>query len=215
VAPTQDEVFRGSESDNYHRRNRDRLLDPGCDVPLRLLDLFAVAPHRVLEIGAGDGQRLSCLVARHGCEAVAIEPSHEAREAGRKRDPAIRFLDGTAATIPSEIGLFDLVIVHFVLHWIDRTTLAASIAAIEQCVEPGGLLVVGDFLPRQPTTVRYHHRDDDSLFTFKDDYAARFLATGRWDVEALLTGAHGGRLELGVPDPERCGWALLRRRDDG
>jgi SAM-dependent methyltransferase len=209
---TQDEIFRSSEGNRYHERNRHHRLDPSVDVPIRLLDLFGLVPRRVLEIGAGDGQRIALLAERFGSEAVAVEPSGSARREGADTYPLVQFLDGTAAQLPDGLGCFDLVIVNFVLHWVDRETIAASIEQVEAHVEPdGGLLLLGDFLPRRPQRVPYHHLPAGQMFTFKADYPAMFLDRKDWELAALLTGEAKGTLRADADDDKRVGWALLRR----
>src|SRR5262249_12853704 len=88
--PTQDEIFTASEADQWFERNKhvlERLDDQ--DVPLRLVELYQLAPKAILEIGAANGYRVAELAKRTGARAVAVEPSQRAVEDGRARFPHV------------------------------------------------------------------------------------------------------------------------------
>lgn len=210
---SQDEHFAASEADNWFTRNLEALaaFDAGADLPLRLLEMYAIRPSRVLEVGAANGYRVAHIGKEHGAQAVAVELSEAAIADGVARYPQVSFVRAPAAQIPLD-GDFDLVIVNFVLHWIDRATLLRSVAEIDRLCADGGHLLIGDFLPARATRVPYHHVGDDSIATFKQDYAAVFLASGLYAPVAMLSGDHAGRdLRADVPEADRIGVWLLRR----
>ena len=103
-------------------RNRAALDDKqrlAQDPVIKVLDLMALVPRDVLEVGASRGDRLQELHSRYQCRVTAVEPSDEAIKSGQTHNPAVRFLRGTAAHLPiGEEETFDLVIVNFVFHWI-------------------------------------------------------------------------------------------------
>jgi len=209
----QDNVFLDSEGDRWFARNRGALqaFDAGADLPLRLLSLYDLRPERVLEIGAANGFRLAEIQRRTGARAVAVEPSAQAINDGRNEFPSIQFIRGTAHSIPLE-DVFDLVIVNFVFHWIDRSSLLRSVAETDRLVRDGGWLMIGDFYPANRMRVRYHHLEDKKIFTFKQNYAETFLASGLYHSVALLTADHGAkRLEATVGESERIGVWLLQK----
>jgi len=213
----QGALFVQSEGDAWFERNRAALerFDPERDLVLRLIDLYNLAPRRVLEIGASSGARLASVAERHGAMVVGVEPSAAAVAFGRTRFPAVRFVRGRA----DAIGLgppFDLVIVHYVLHWIDRTALLRSVAEIDRLVADGGCLIIGDFHPAHPTQVPYHHLPGADVFTFKQDYGAIFAASALYHVVAALQNEYGtSRLAADVLDGDRGAVSLLRKTLSG
>jgi SAM-dependent methyltransferase len=208
---TQDEIFTSSEADQWFERNKHVLgqLDPS-DVPLRLVELYSLAPKTVLEVGAANGYRVAEIGRRTGARAVAIEPSAKAIEDGRTRFPQVEFHQGQARELPVQ-GSFDLVIVHFVLHWIDRRNLLRCVAEIDRVVADGGYLVIGDFHPWHATSNKYHHLPDENVMTFKQDYAQLFVASELYQPVGMLT-SYGFKLDAAVPDDRRAGVTLLRKR---
>lgn len=209
------EVFATGEGDAWFERRREWLLsfDAARDLPLRLLRLFGARPRRALEVGAANGPRLSALRREFGSEVVGVDLSAAAVADGRERyglDLRVQ-----AAHELSLEGRFDLVIVNFVLHWVARERLEAAVVAIDAQLEPGGLLLLGDFHPDEPTAVPYHHRTDVELFTHKRDYTGPFLLRGDYRLIGFLSGDHA-ELEprSGVASAERVGLWLLEKRSE-
>jgi SAM-dependent methyltransferase len=179
---TQERLFLKGEGDAYFQRNRNVLHVPKPwtnDTGLRLLGQLGMRPRRVLDIGCSNGWRCGAIQARYGSACVGIEPSLKAIHAGRRQFPRVRFRRGTLDHLPLKPGeTFDLVIVHFVLHWVSRPALLKGISEIDRAVADGGYLMVGDFLPSRPTRVTYHHLPQEKAYTYKVDYDQILLATG-------------------------------------
>jgi len=213
MAAVQDELFSTSEGDRWFKRNQQALdrFSAQDDIPLRLLDLYELRPKTVLEIGASNGFRLAAIAHRTGAHCVGVEPSSAAIADGSARYPAISFVQAPASSIPLD-GPFELVIVNFVLHWIDRSTLLRSFAELDRMVGDGGYLLLGDFLPAVLTRVPYHHLPEQKVFTYKQNYASAFIETGLYTPVALLTSGHGSEtLAADVADRDRTGHWLLRK----
>jgi SAM-dependent methyltransferase len=172
----QDTVFSQGEGDAWFQRNRHPY-HPEQDPLLRTLIFQNIHPREVLEIGASSGARLAEIQQRYQAKAVAVEPSEAAVAAGRKSFPEIEFFISTAKSLPLPDETCDCVIANAVFHWIDRKSLLSSIAEIDRVLMPNGHLLIGDFAPYSPKKVRYHHRPDLEIYTFKQDYSAIFLAT--------------------------------------
>ena len=214
---TQEEIFAGHEADNWFGRNRDAIehRDMETDFPIRLLDFYGIGPRSAIEIGASNGYRMEALRARYGSRVTAVELSGAAIESGRERYPGVDFVRGSAAHIPTETK-FDLVVVNFVMHWVDRINLLRSVAELDRITGDGGFLLIGDFAPALPTRVPYHHLPDQQVFTFKQNYASIFIATGLYNIVCCLTGnGHSGVLDPGVSDSERTAHWLLRKNASG
>lgn len=213
----QDEVFIRSESDRWFERNQSALdgFDASGDLPLRILDLYDLRPESVIEIGAANGFRLAAIHARTGADVVAVEPSAEATRDGKAKFPCVRFVRATASAVP--IGQsFGLVIVNFVFHWIDRSSLLRVVAEVDRLVQDNGYLLIGDFHPSNQLQVRYHHLKAEELFTYKQNYAATFLASGLYHPVALLTGHHAVKTpQAAVAEGDRIGTWLLRKTSCG
>lgn len=176
--PIQDDVFAAGEGDRWYERNRDALGHD--DWPLRLIERNALHPESVLEIGCANGWRLAAIAESGAPRLVGVDVSSAAISAGVSQ--TLDLSVGRADRLPIEEEFFDLVIVNYVFHWIDRSTILAAISETDRCVAPDGYLIVGDFLPDRPTKVPYHHLPDDSVFTFKTDYAAAFTALSTYEV---------------------------------
>src|SRR5262245_58781865 len=131
----QDEVFASGEGDQWFQRNRSVLgtIEPmKMDPVLRMISLAGLRPERAVEIGASNGYRLHILRQLYHCQVTAVEPSEDAIAHGRTKFPEVEFVKGVASSLPIEDDAgFDLVIVHGVLSWIDRSTLLRSCAEID------------------------------------------------------------------------------------
>lgn len=232
---SQDDVFWSSEADRWYQRNRSGLADPSKalrDPPLQLIDRFlgrsrlsGIGGVRGLEIGCSDGWRLRALAERYGSGPkspnwVGVDPSSEAIQAGRRlvraagSDSAVTLRRARADDLPFADQEFDLAILYFVFHWISRQSLLRSVAEIDRVVKPGGHLIVGDFLPRRPKAVPYHHLPGKDVFTFKQDYPAIFVASGNYEIVARRI-YHLGSKAAGTrrTDDNRAVCALLRKTD--
>lgn len=191
----QDQVFFTREGDAWFQRNKAALSQGGkSDWPAELLKLLADPSDlaRVLELGCANGWRLDKWHREFGLGSVrrvGVDASGEALRDGAARFPSIEFHQGMLADVPLEEE-FDLVIVHFVLHWVDRRTLLSSIAEIDRLTKEGGLILLGDFLPDFPQRRRYHHVQDQDLYTYKQDYARIFEALGTYRELARVTFHH-------------------------
>lgn len=199
---TQDARFAAGEGDSWYIRNRDHLgrLDK-VDWPIHLLERFNRLDTigSVAELGCSNGFRLARikreLLPQARC--VGIDASNEAIVAGKALYPELELHRGILAA-PSLEGPFDLVIVNYVLHWVDRSTLARSVCTIDGLVKDGGLLILGDFLPDYPQRRRYHHLPCEEIYTYKQDYQALFSGLGLYREVARLTYDHDAAAETGA-----------------
>ena len=213
----QDDIFRQSEGDRWFARNRAALsaFDASADLALRLLALYDIRPQSVIEIGAANGFRLAAIQRWGGARCVALEPSAAAIRDGKASFPALTFIRGSAEAVPVKES-FDLVVVNFVFHWIDRLSLLRSVAEVDRLVRDGGFLIVGDFQPANFMRARYHHLTESEVYTYKQDYAALFRSAGLYHPVAMLSAHHAGKaLDARVAEHDRIGATLLRKELHG
>jgi ubiquinone/menaquinone biosynthesis C-methylase UbiE len=211
---SQEELFVSLEGDRWFERNRPALLnvDFEHDVPTMLFEMYHLRPRAVLEIGAANGYRLAAIHQRFGCRVVGIEPAQAAISDGRERFPHVELYPGRADEIPLDAE-FDVVILNFVLHWVGRDRLLRAVAEIDRVTADGGFVIIGDFLPTGLRRRPYHHLPVGAVYTYKQDYAATFMASGGYEAVALLTGNHASKeLTADVDDDDRIGTWLLRKR---
>jgi SAM-dependent methyltransferase len=209
----QDQIFATSEGNNWFDRNREALegFNLEADLPLQLLGLYGLCPKKALEVGAANGYRLAAISERHDARVVAVEPSVDAIRDGKRRFPRVEFIQGLAHTIPLQ-ELFDLIIVNFVFHWIDRSNLLRSVSEIDRLLSNKGFLIIGDFYPSNQMRVPYHHLPGERVYTYKQDYAGTFLASGLYRPVSLLTGDHASTAWMvDTPEDERIGIWLLQK----
>lgn len=211
----QTDVFREGEGDRWFDRNKEKLTaelagDRVGRMVARLGD-FGLPMRSVAELGCANGWRLAGLKEAYpGVARIAgADISEKAVRDGRARWPDIE-LHVASVDEPALPGRFDVVILSFVLHWVSRERLAASIAAIDRLVYDGGCLIIADFLPDRPSVRRYHHLDDVEVQTYKQDYAACFSSLGFYEELARDVYAHDGGAEEPT-DQNRAACTLLRK----
>lgn len=213
----QNIIFQKAEGDNWFSRNLAVLQSRECthDWPLILIERHKLKPTRVLEVGSSFGWRLSEFKKKHPTAyCLGIEPSRKAISYGRKEYPDIELRNGLMHKLPVRLDeSFDLVIVAFVFHWVDRSTLLSSVSEIDRTIAEGGYLVIADFFPYRPTKRLYHHLPRGEVFTYKQDYAQIFLSSGLYrEKERVLFHHATGKRGTHIPPHERAVCVLLEKQ---
>lgn len=209
----QDEVFARGEADRYFERNAARLADHPEDWPLHMLSLLE-APRfdSVLDVGCANGWRLDQVRRRYGGSSwVGVEPSAAAVNEGQERYPGLDLRVGGIAELPVRES-FELVMVAFILCWVDRSQLARSVAEVDRVTRDGGLLLLADFNPGSSYKRAYHH--NDGIFTYKMDYAAIFESLRTYHRLAQVAFSFHRTTDLKVhdcPPDDRFVCTLLRK----
>src|SRR5215467_15150860 len=216
----QDEIFLQSEGDRWLARNKAAISIPEYaihDHVIQIVTTMNLAPRNVLEIGASNGWRLNEIARRFGSRVTAVEPSSDAIKDGQARFPSVQFLRGAASELPLDAeARFDLVIINFVFHWIDRSTLLRSVAEIDRVLPDGGFVLIGDFYPSLPQRVRYHHLLDQDVWTYKQNYGDIFLASNLYEMIASYSFDHTtSALRSDVDSKDRAQVSLLRKALNG
>lgn len=177
----QDEVFFNQEGDKWFQRNQASLTQENKSdwvnyVLNWLNDTNTI--QNVLELGCSNGWRLNQLSQTFKTgQFFGIDASEQAIKDGQKRYPNLNLTRGLLSEVTLQ-DQFDLVIVNFVLHWLDRQSLAKSIAEIDRMTKDEGFLIIGDFLPDFQQKKHYHHCQDQEIYTYKQDYAKIFTSLG-------------------------------------
>ncbi|MFT5080697.1 MAG: SAM-dependent methyltransferase [Planctomycetota bacterium] len=212
----QGAAFLQGEGDQWFQRNREKLLgfDADQDLAIGLLRKHGLAPKRALEVGAANGYRLAALRDEYLCEVRGSDASAMAVADGRERYGVE--LTCQAAEDFSNLGGCDLLLLHFILHWVDRELLPALTKSVCDVVQTGGYLLLADFAPDRDEDVPYHHLPPGSAMTYKRDYAAHFVNTGCFRVVECMHADHrtGHKIDLArerIPSAERMGFWLLER----
>lgn len=204
-------AFLQGEGTAWFRRNAQALSEPRAsdDPVVGMLATRGRPQRRVLEIGCANGWRLAALhgLGRGLMAAVGVEPSREALEDGRARWPYLDLRHGHAAALPLAPGeQFDLIILAFVLHWVEPRDRQALYRTLARALAPGGLVAVADFRPRRAHRVPYHHLP--GLWTYKAHYTDLLARALGLRVSARKSFEHGGGADA---DENRCEVALLVR----
>ncbi len=201
------------EGDNWYTRNKE-YLGSSFDVPLFLLKLYSIKPEKVLEIGATNGYRLAKIHEQYNAEVIAIEPSEKAVEDGRAKYPAVRFIRSTCEDCDLE-EKFDLIIVDFVFHWVYRESLYKCVYKIDNMLEDGGCLLIGDFGPEYFFKRKYHHLENADFYTWKMLYSELFTKSGKYLELARLryiAGSHKFTSDINIIN-DMCTVVLLNKKD--
>ncbi len=218
---SQEDIFQRGEADQWFIRNKEALAQPDRpDWPLRIIADMPQAQSftQVLELGCSNGWRLARLRESLGEQNryVGVDPGSGALAHGRSAFPGLELHIGNLSDVPLQ-ETFDLVIVNFVLHWVDRNLLSKSLAEIDRLVADGGYLLIGDFLPDSPAKRPYHHLQNERVFTFKQDYPRVFTAMGIYSEVVRITHSHGAKDKALVPvaSDERAACSLLYKSLEG
>jgi SAM-dependent methyltransferase len=102
---------------------------------------LAARPSTALDVGCGEGRFCRMLRAR-GVAAIGIDPTRNLLAAARQQDPAGKYLEGEAASLPFDDASFDLVVSYLSL--IDIPDIAPAIAEMVRVLRPGGRLLVAN-----------------------------------------------------------------------
>jgi SAM-dependent methyltransferase len=210
--PDQTDIFSADEGDNWFRRNVASL--DGRSGPDHVVEFLSrwnegEPVHSVCELGCSNGWKLAAIAGRFpAVERLAgSDLSRAAIRDGRRRWPQLELAVGSIDR-PELRGVFDVVIVSFVFHWVARDRLAASVAAVDRLVRGGGALILADFLPDRPCARPYHHRTDVEIYTYKQDYGQCFTALGTYEEIQREVFSHAGN-EGPIDEQDRAMCALL------
>lgn len=207
-----DDIFFNVEGNNWYSRNKDAF-NIKSDIPLKLIELYNLNPGKVIELGCSNGWRLNEIKNRFGKNIVCagIDAGEDPIKAGSQMYSGLILKHGKISDIPFEEE-FDLVIVNYVLHWVDRTSLLKSIAEIDRVLKDGGYLIIGDFYPDFPQRRKYQHLQEN-IFTWKMLYNRILISTNLYKEVVFLSNDHDRKSEIttDVEGPSRGFCSLLKK----
>jgi ubiquinone/menaquinone biosynthesis C-methylase UbiE len=146
----------------------------------------------LLDAGTGTGRMLE-LLAPYARRAVGVDVSPEMLSIARDRllrdnikNAQVRLADTYRLPFTGETDMFDAVLFHQVLHYLDDP--GAAVAEAARVMAPGGRLLIADFAPH-------------ALEFLRDDYAHRRLGFSDREVEGWLAsaGLKAGEIETIAP----------------
>ncbi len=175
---TQKNVFLESEADAWFARNHQvistRDFANGDPVVSAIADVMncnkANQKLKVLEIGCGEGARLTWLAQHFDLDVSGVEPSAKAVELACSR--GVKAIRGTADSLPFENQSFDIVVFGFCLYLCDRNDLFRISDEADRVLNREGWLVIHDFFSPTPVQREYHHRP--GINSYKMDYRKLF-----------------------------------------
>lgn len=180
--PTQDEIFL-TEGNNWFNRNKDRD-EPSFYELINCLRASKLLPRRILDIGCSNGKILNQISNIFpDAECHGVDPSDAALDEGSKRFPHLKLRRGVSHDLKYYAdGSFDLVIISFVMHWIDRSRLLGTVAEIDRLLQDFGHLIIQDFAPSFAYRTHYHHLPNEQVFTYKQPYWDIFTSNKMYSV---------------------------------
>lgn len=212
----QKRIFLSEEGDNCFQHNKP-VLNVGNinnDPVFALIKKYQLTPKKVLEMGCANGFRLVAVHETFKSEVFDIEPSRQVIEDENKLFPMVNIEVGASDDlIRYQNTSFDLIIINFVLHWIDRNLLLKTVVELDRMLKDDGFLIIGDFFPVFPTQNGYHHLDEVLIYTYKQDYEKIFLVSNLYQLVEKNSLSHESKQFTTSSDYYDCYFiALLKKK---
>lgn len=166
----------------------------------------------VLEVGCSSGYNLEHLRRKFRVKVTGIEPGMAAVKHAHKVRPEILIKRGFAHSLPFADSSFDLVIIHFVFHWVNHKYFFQSVGEAVRVAKK--YLLIGDFYPVKSERVEYHHRSGSGIYTWKRLLAEVFVAGGAGKVVWKKTLGQGeNRRKYFIVDVSESGLPKIKLLD--
>lgn len=172
----QKDIFSSSEGDAWFNRNHEALShhnyndgDPiiqAVDQCLLNRELSHDEEKTLLEVGCGEGKRLTWLQQNRNLKCSGIEPSTLAIETASSY--GVQVFKGTADSLPFAENQFDFVVFGFCLYLCDREDLFKIAYEADRVIKNTGWMIIHDFYSHEPIERPYHHHA--GIQSFKMDY---------------------------------------------
>lgn len=215
----QDKIFELSEADNWFLRNKEAIINRQAENDL-VFNLINTMPDKnklksVIELGSSNGFRLNLLKnILLNCEKyTGVDVSKIAVENGISRY-GLDMHQSALDKFKSD-EKFDLVIVNFVYHWIDRETIFKAVSNTDSLLNDGGYLIIGDFLPDFPQKRKYHHLPQENIYTYKIDYSEVFKSLNTYkEIHRITYDSSQPKIdEIDAPNSDKRGFCSVLKKD--
>lgn len=177
VNKMQKDIFFSEEGDAWFERNHQAMQsrefgfeEPVINAVAKILRITSNKLPKVLEIGCGEGKRLSWLARNFNLECYGVDPSLKAVAAARQQGVIAH--QGTADVLPYDSGVFDVAIFGFCLYLCDREDLFRIAYEADRVLKSDAWIVIQDFFSEKSVRREYHHKP--GLYSYKMDYRSLF-----------------------------------------
>ncbi len=211
----QSKVFLESEGDVWFERNIKAVNSKSSyyetETIKRVLESYKNKIADILEIGCGNGAKLSNLCHYFNAAGFGVDPSAAAVRNGNELHKDLQLSVATASKLPYNDCKFDLVYFGFCLYLVDRNDILKAVAEADRVLKNGGFLAILDFDPKQRHKRPYHHKP--GLFSFKTSYADFFTAGGHYYLVAKESFSHGAS-QFTTDSDERVSISILYKEPE-
>ncbi len=173
----QKNIFLDGEGDAWFERNRVSLNyvnDADDPVIISIENSLPITEMqkklKLIEIGCGNGIRLTKIKNKYSFECYGIDPSANAVSVGQ--GAGLNVLRGTADDLPYDSCAFDVVVFGHCLYLCDREDLFRIGQEADRVLKADGWVVIHDFFSNNPVRNSYHHKQ--GVYSYKMDYRKIF-----------------------------------------
>jgi Methylase involved in ubiquinone/menaquinone biosynthesis len=202
----QKNIFLEKEADSWFDRNLSALTQYSIEKDPVARELLRYVPIseslNILEIGCSSGHRLQALKNKiPHLQLYGIEPSKKAVGYCKMYHKNVIITEGTAEDLSVfATAFFDVIIIGFVFYVLDRDLLFRSISEIDRVLKQKGHVIIIDFFSVKPHKNPYHHIKEQTMFSYKQDYAEIFTASRLYHLISRSSHHHTTLAEDGSND---------------
>jgi len=171
----QKNLFLKNEANNWFERNKNLLKKKNYkrDFIIKEVEKLITKNNikNILEIGCGDGKRLSYLKKKNKVNCFGIDPSSKSLKTNE--DKNIKLEKGTADELPYASGKFDLIIFSFCLYLCDDESLLKIINETFRVTRKNSFIIIYDFFYNGILYNTYKY--NNLIKTRKMNYSKLFL----------------------------------------
>jgi ubiquinone/menaquinone biosynthesis C-methylase UbiE len=183
--------FLNSEGDSFFKRNSTAFENQNYldnDIIMKNIKNNNILNYKenlnILEIGCSNGWRLNELYnLNSNHNYYGIDPSKDAIMNGSKKYDHINFEISTCDNMSFEKNTFDLIMVPFVLMYVDRELLLKSVSEIDRILKNNGILIITDFYSNRQRKNNYKYIEN--TYIYKQNFFEIFLSSKNYFLNKL------------------------------
>lgn len=174
------DFFYKKEADAFFKRQQENLNDniELLQFIVNWLKPFKKDIKKIVEIGCGNGKSLIFLSKKLEAKPFGIEPSSDAVNFIRKKNPNVEIINGFSDKLDLKDDYFDFVHLGFFLYLFDRKYYFRSLSEADRILKFGGFLSIIDFDTPYNKINTYKH--NKNVKVFKLDNSKPFVSTGMY-----------------------------------